>query len=92
MISFFNLKRVLCAGIGSPLFFFSGIFSHPNKRDEKTGEKKKKKRNTWGGVFTIIRDLYTIVELRLNLSFEKKKKKIADLEKKFFAFFGELGC
>ena len=39
-----------------------------------------------------IRDLYTIVELRLNLSFEKKKKKIADLEKKFFAFFGELGC
>ena len=38
------------------------------------------------------RDLYTIVELRLNLSFEKKKKTFADLEKKFFAFFGELGC
>ena len=51
----------------------------------------KKKRGEVG-FWIVVRDLYTIVELRPNLSFEKKKKTFADLGKKFLAFFVELGC
>ena len=40
----------------------------------------------------LYRDLYTIVELRLNLSFEKKKKLLQIWRKSFLRFFGELGC
>ena len=43
-------------------------------------------------ITTVFRDLYTIVELRLNLSFEKKKKLLQIWRKNFLRFFGELGC